>query len=62
ETGLLVPAGDVGALGGAIAGLLESAQRRERMGAAGRKRMQNEFSIATMADRHVAMYEAIVSG
>lgn len=62
ETGLLVPAGDVGALRGALAGLLESAELRERMGAAGRKRMQNEFSIATMADKHVAMYEAIVSG
>lgn len=62
ETGLLVPAGDVDALREAIAALLESGDRRARMGAAGRKRMQNEFSIATMADRHVAMYESILNG
>ena len=32
------------------------------MGQAGRQRMQNEFSIATMADRHIAMYESILNG
>jgi glycosyltransferase involved in cell wall biosynthesis len=62
ETGLLVPAGDVDALRDAIASLLRSPDLRERLGAAGSKRMQNEFSIATMADRHVAMYGAILNG
>jgi glycosyltransferase involved in cell wall biosynthesis len=31
------------------------------LGAAGRERMQKEFSIATMADKHVALYEAVLS-
>ena len=62
ETGLLVAPGDVDGLRDAIAVLLDSAELRQRMGSAGRKRMQNEFSIATMADRHIALYESILNG
>jgi hypothetical protein len=32
------------------------------MGAAGQQRMQNEFSIDTMADKHVALYESVLNG
>jgi hypothetical protein len=32
------------------------------MGVAGRERMQNEFSIDTMADRHVELYESVLEG
>jgi len=62
ETGLLVPAEDVAALTDAIAGLMNDPARRAAMGAAGRSRMQNEFSIATMVDKHIALYESVLNG
>ncbi len=62
ETGILVPAEDVDALRQAIMTLLAHDDVRERMGARGRERMQNEFSIDTMVARHVALYETVVNG
>ena len=62
ETGILVATEDVISLQNAIATLLESKSMRQRMGEAGRERMKNEFSIATMADKHVALYEAVLHG
>jgi glycosyltransferase involved in cell wall biosynthesis len=62
ETGLLVPPRDVEALGAAIAKLVESPDLRSELGAAGRARMQSEFSIDAMVDKHVQLYEAILSG
>ena len=62
ETGLLVPAEDAAALRDAIAILLESSELRDRLGRAGRERMQNEFSIATMVDRHEQLYESVLHG
>jgi len=62
ETGILVPAEDVDALRDAIASLLDDPDKRQSMGAAGRERMQNEFSIDTMADKHVALYESVLNG
>jgi len=61
-TGRLVPGGDVAALQQAIAALLENADLRRQMGEAGRERMQNEFSIATMVDKHISLYEAVLHG
>jgi glycosyltransferase involved in cell wall biosynthesis len=61
-TGTLVPAEDVAALRNAIEALLLDDVLRRSMGEAGRARMQNEFSIDTMATRHVALYEAILNG
>lgn len=60
QTGLLVAPEDADALRQAIATLMDDDGRRARMGAAGRERMQNEFSIATMADRHVALYASLL--
>jgi len=62
ETGLLVPAGDAGALRDAIATLLDDAALRHRLGGAGRERMRREFSIAEMARRHVEVYESVIRG
>lgn len=62
ETGVLVPAEDVAALTAAIARFMDDDGMRASMGAAGRKRMQNEFSIATMVDKHVALYESVLNG
>jgi glycosyltransferase involved in cell wall biosynthesis len=62
ETGILVATEDVAALQDAIALLFNSADVRQRMGAAGRQRMQNEFSIDTMASKHEALYESVING
>jgi len=62
ETGLLVPAGDAAALRDALQAVIDDPESRHALGAAGRKRMQNEFSVATMADRHIALYESVVNG
>ena len=50
------------ALAAALATLIGDPGLRRRMGAAGQHRMQKEFSIATMADKHVKLYETILNG
>ena len=60
KTGLLVAPEDSDALGNAIARLIDDPELRSQFGEAGRERMQNEFSIATMADRHVDLYESLL--
>jgi glycosyltransferase involved in cell wall biosynthesis len=62
ETGLLVAPKDVGALARAIAGLLENPERRRQFGEAGRARMQRDFSIQTMVNNHVQLYEQVLNG
>ncbi|HET8892603.1 MAG TPA: glycosyltransferase family 4 protein [Gaiellaceae bacterium] len=54
-TGLLVPPDDPDALGLAIRELLE----RPELGAAARERARSDFSVARMADRTLAVYEAL---
>lgn len=61
-TGLLVRAGDAGALSDALGTLLDDQDLRTRMGAAGRERMQSEFAIATMVEKHLRLYESIRDG
>lgn len=61
KTGLLVQAEDADALQKAIAMLVADSELRDRLGAAGRLRMQKEFSIDTMADQHVALYDAVLN-
>jgi glycosyltransferase involved in cell wall biosynthesis len=60
ETGLLVAPEDSDELRNAIAMLIDDEDLRGRLGRAGRDRMQNEFSIATMAAKHVALYESVI--
>ena len=62
ETGILVPPEDVAALRDAMAKLMDDDELRATLGEAGRKRMQNEFSIATMVDKHIALYESVLNG
>ncbi len=62
ETGLLVAAEDVDELRDAIAKMMADASMREKMSRAGRKRMQNEFSIDTMAAQHITLYESVLNG
>jgi glycosyltransferase involved in cell wall biosynthesis len=61
ETGLLVTPEDADALHEAIATLFDDDQMRKALGEAGRRRMQNEFSIATMADKHEALYASTLN-
>jgi len=61
ETGLLVPPENVDELRNAIAALIQDDQLRLRLGRAGRERMQKEFSIATMAGKHVDLYESVIN-
>jgi glycosyltransferase involved in cell wall biosynthesis len=62
ESGILVAAEDATELQHALETLIGDDELRARMGKAGRERMQKEFSIDTMADRHVELYEMVLHG
>ena len=56
RTGVLVPVEDVPALAGAIVRLLRDPEQRERLGAAARKLMEEEFSAERMAEDYLRVY------
>jgi glycosyltransferase involved in cell wall biosynthesis len=58
-TGLLVPPGDEEAVAAALAALLADPERRRSLGEAGRRRAHDEFSVARMTDRTIALYEGV---
>lgn len=60
--GLLVPPRDAAALGGAIAGLLSNPERGRQMGASGRQRAIEEFSIEISAARIERFFEGVIAG
>lgn len=60
ETGFLCPPGDVDALANAIARLLCDAPERERLGTAGRRRLDSEFSVDRMVDEMTAAYDSLL--
>lgn len=55
-TGLLVPAGEIDELVGALRALAEDASRRWAMGRAGRARAHDEFSLGAMLARYQDLY------
>jgi glycosyltransferase involved in cell wall biosynthesis len=57
----LVTPGDVGELTAAIAALLDDPERRTRMGAAGRARVQELFSWRAVAEATAAAYEETIA-
>jgi glycosyltransferase involved in cell wall biosynthesis len=57
ETGLLAPAGDSRAIAAHVTALLGDAERRRTLGANGLRRAREQFSIARMTDRTLAVYE-----
>jgi len=61
STGLLVAAEDTGALANTIARFVDDPNLGGEFGDAGRRRMQREFSIDAMADKHVALYECVLN-
>jgi glycosyltransferase involved in cell wall biosynthesis len=50
EAGMLVPPGDPNALAGAVEALLADPQRRARLGAAARRRIETQFPLSRMID------------
>jgi glycosyltransferase involved in cell wall biosynthesis len=62
ETGLLVEPNDPEALVGAIRRLLDDADLRARLGAAGRQRVIERFTWEVTARGTAACYDAILTG
>ncbi|HOG46590.1 MAG TPA: glycosyltransferase [Anaerolineae bacterium] len=58
-TGLLVPPRDDAALADKLALLLSDAPLRHRLGRAGRRRVEREFTWARVAERTAAVYETL---
>jgi glycosyltransferase involved in cell wall biosynthesis len=58
ETGVLVPPDDVGALTGALRALASDPRAARTMGAAGRRRVETEFTLERMLARVVAVYQS----
>ena len=61
ETGLLVPAGSVEELSGALTCLLADRQLRIAMGSAGRRRFERLFLANTMIERTRTLYEEVLA-
>jgi glycosyltransferase involved in cell wall biosynthesis len=62
EEGILVPPGDPDALGEALGALLRDSHCARRLGEAGRRRTENEFSHETMVRRIEGVYRAAIDG
>jgi len=60
ETGFVVPARDHRALADALARLIADPGLRARMGAAGRVRVQREFTLEKMVERVMRVYEEVL--
>ena len=55
-TGLVVPTGDAAALREALRALTGDAARRQAMGAAGRRAVEEDYTATRMADRYLTLY------
>lgn len=62
KTGVLIPPGDLAGLQKAIELMIDEPAMRSELGQAGRKRMQDEFSVATMVESHIELYEQALNG
>jgi glycosyltransferase involved in cell wall biosynthesis len=61
-TGVLVATGDHEGLSRAILDLVDAPERAEQMGAAGRRRVEERFTIERMQRQYVELYEKLLSG
>ena len=61
-TGLLVPPRDPIALRNTLQQLLSNDELRHRMGRAGRRRVEREFTWARVVERTAALYETLIGG
>ena len=57
HTGLLVPAGDVEGMARALLSLARNPERATEMGRAGRKRVEQRFSLQAMVAAYQALYD-----
>ena len=62
KTGILVPPEDPQALAEGIIALLRDKDKARRMGRAGRKRVEEKFSVEEMVRRTQGVYESMVQG
>jgi glycosyltransferase involved in cell wall biosynthesis len=62
ETGYLVPVGDRAAFARHTHTLLDDRELAERLGAAGRLRMERDFSVDQMIARHAELYRRLANG
>lgn len=62
KTGLLVPPRDCQALAEAICYLLDRPDLRRRMGEAGRRRLQEYFTVGKMAQSTEKVYNEVLNG
>ena len=60
--GVLTVPGDAESIAGALRTLLPDEPRRGALGAAGRARVMNEYTLSTMTDRYVALYRRVLGG
>ena len=60
ETGLVVPAGDAGALANALVNLLSDRGRAKQMGVAGRERALAHYDRPRIVERVIALYEDVL--
>jgi glycosyltransferase involved in cell wall biosynthesis len=61
ESGLVVPRGDAAALCRAIARLMDSSGDRRAYGLCAARRVQAEYSMQSMADAYISVYESSVA-
>lgn len=61
QTGLLVPPRDATALAAGLRWLLESAELRQRMGAAGRDRIKKHFTEREMVSKTIDLYRRLLN-
>jgi len=57
--GMVVPPGDAAALTAALARLRDDVSVRESLGAAGRKRVMDEFTDAAVAERTLGFWKSL---
>ncbi len=60
KTGVLVAPGDLVGLQKSIELMIEDQAFRSELGRAGRQRMRDEFSVETMVESHLALYQRIL--
>lgn len=60
ETGFLIPPADAEALAKAVIELLRDSEMRQRMGAAGRKRVEQMFSVQAMVAQYIQRVEILL--
>ena len=61
KTGALIPVGDLESLQKAIELMIEEPEMRQTLGVAGRRRMQDEFSVPAMVESHIDLYERVMN-